>query len=382
VVRAANIPQNSSIRIKILLAILAALTLCLVALLPRQLQARQVAAHLDMGMALLKQGNVAEAEREWKAALQAAPENADAYQGLGRLTLAQGRLSDARDALNHLADLRPKEPHVLCELAALEYRVVATQAQSEAALQDATRAAALEPDCVRAQTVAGDACMDHGDQKRGLAYLRRAIQLKPEDVPLTLHGINRMLEANDLAGALAAARDLTRRYPGYTQGYALLATVCALYPRDSPEARSTEGLLLQALRFDPTNALAHARLGYVYLKADDARRAVAHLEAARLLHYQDASLLFNLSAAYRKMGRNADASRVERAFQQISRLENELSTLEKQAAMAPADAVLARRVQQTRAALETAQRASEEPAQTKTDSLPALPSVPNRGGAP
>lgn len=379
--QATNLQSSRPIRFKILLILLVALIVCLIALLPRLLQAREAATHLDAGMVLLNQGNAAEAEREWKAALEAAPANADAYKGLGKLYLAQGRLSEAHAALNPLADLHPKEPHVLCELAAEEYRAAANPNQADMALQDALRAAVLEPDCVRAQTVAGDICMDNGDQKRGLSYLHRAVQLKPEDVPLALHAINRMLEANDRAGALAATRDLTQRYPGYAQGYAMLATVCDLYPRDSPEARSTESLLLKALHLDPTNALAHARLGNLYLKAGDARRAVAHLEAARFLQYEEASLLFSLSTAYHKIGRNAEAIRAERAFQQISRLKNELSVLEKQAAMAPGDAALAQRSKAIRAALERAERASEEPIRSQADFKQALPPGMNGGEA-
>ena len=80
-------------------------------------------------------------------------------------------------------------------------------------------------------------------RRRGLDYLKRAVKLKPEDVPLTLHYINRLLEANDLAGALTVARGLTERYPGYAQGYVLMAMAGGQYPPASPEARATEGLL-------------------------------------------------------------------------------------------------------------------------------------------
>src|ERR1051326_3812513 len=244
--------------------------------------------HLYRGAELLEQKQPALAEQEWLAAKQLTPDNPNVYRALGELYRAQGRMAEAHTVYNRLADLVPKEPHVLCTFAEEEVHH-SSRSTFEDAVKDAIRAAEMEPNCVRALTVAGDACLDKGDQKRGLDYLHRAVSLKPEDVPLTLHYINRMLEANDRAGVLAASRELTQRYPGYAQGYALMATVSDLYPRDSPEARSTESLLLKALRLDPTNALAHAKLGYVYLKSADYKRAVSHLEAARLLPFEQSS---------------------------------------------------------------------------------------------
>ncbi len=360
------------------MVILAGLVLCAPYLYTLTTRHSRAEAHLYQGAERMKQGQQAQAEQEWLAAKQLTPDNPNVYRALGELYRAQGRIPQARVVYNRLADLVPKEPHVLCAFAEEEVRR-STQNTYEDAVKDALRAAALEPNCVRALTVAGDVSMDKGDQKRGLDYLRRAVRLKPEDVPLTLHYINRMLEANDPAGVLAAARDLTQRYPGYSQGYALMATVSDLYPHDSPEARSTEGLLLKALRLDPTNALAHAKLGYVYLRAGNIKRAVPHLEAARLLRFDQTSLLFNLSEAYRKSGRSADAARVEREFQQISRLENEISTLERQASMAPADTALQKRILDVRLALDRAKQASREPSLPERNFKKALPPGMNGG---
>jgi predicted Zn-dependent protease len=269
-------------------------------------------------------------------------------------------MPEARAARNRLADLVPGEPHVLCTFGQAELSSGSPD-RFEMAAKDALRAAKLEPNCVLALTLAGDISMDRGDQKAGLEYLKRAVKLKPEDVPLTLHYINRLLEANDLAGALAVARGVTERYPGYAQGYVLMAMAGGQYPPASPEARATEGLLLKALRLDPTNALAHVRLGNLYLKAADFARAVPHLEAGRLLRYDQASLLFNLAEAYRRTGRTAEADRVQQSFQKISRLDNELSALDKQSAASPMDTSIKKRRSEVRAALERAKQVFNEP---------------------
>jgi predicted Zn-dependent protease len=337
----------------------------------------QAESHLYRGAELLRQKLPADAEREWLAARNLTPNDANVYRALGELYRAQGRTADARVAYNRLADVAPREPHVLCEFAEQELRSSTPENVAEATA-DALRAARLEPSCVRALTIAGDASMDQGDQKIGLSFLRRAVTLKPEDVPLALHLTNRLLEANDLAGALAVSRDLTRRYPGYSQGYALMATVCALYPRDTPESRSAAGLFLKALQCDPTNGLAHAKLGYLYVNTGDAARGIRHLEAARLLRYSQSSLLYTLARAYRSAGRDADSERVQREYQQIAKLEQQLTLLERQAQTAQGDAALQKRLRDTAAALDQA-RAGSTAAQPPPAPKVALPPGMNGG---
>jgi lipopolysaccharide biosynthesis regulator YciM len=312
--------------------------------------------YLEKGAQSLAQGNVSEAEQAWLAASRLTPENPNVYRVLIELYRAQGRLSEAHTVANRLADVAPKEPHVLCELAEAELRVPGN-ALTTIASQDALRAAKIEPECVRALTVAGDACLRAGDYKQGLGYLRRATQLKPEDVPLTIHLIGKMLETSDIQGVREIVDGLIRRYPGYAQGYVLMATVCALYPQNSPENRSTESLLLKALRLDPTNALAHAKLGVLHLNARDGKRALPHLEAAQYLGYNSSALIFNLHQAYKLLGRNVEAQRALTDFTKISQLENEQNTLEKQQVGSPGDREIQKRLERVNLLLEKAQSA-------------------------
>src|SRR5205823_3214480 len=163
-----------------------------------------------------------------------APSNPTVYRALGTLYLHQGRLPEARTALLRLAALSPSEPHALCGLAEAELQAGPT-ALLEAAAEDGARAAALEPACVRAQTVAGNAWISKGDLRRGLGYLRSAVRLNPADVPLTLHFARTLLDAQQLDEAAGVAQELTRRYPGFAEGYVLLATCYGGYPPGSPQ---------------------------------------------------------------------------------------------------------------------------------------------------
>jgi predicted Zn-dependent protease len=321
----------------------------------RVLPRLEAGRHLEAGAQHLQAGRLQEAEAAWLAAKQLTPDNPNVWRGLSALYRAQGRMPEAHEAVNRLADLVPKEPHLLCEFVAEELRR-SPQGMYEATARDAERAATLEPNCVRALTLAGETAKRKGDDKRAIAYLRRAAQVKPEDVPLTLHLINTMLEANDAAGALETAQELTRRYPGYAQGYALIGVAAGAFPKDRLLGHQVEEALKTALRLEPTNALAHARLGQFYNTGGDPRRALPHLQAALLLYYDRTSLLFQLSQAYRAQGDTAAAERLFRAFQRISAQENQLSALQKQSATTPGDSELALRARQTTDALAEARR--------------------------
>lgn len=305
--------------------------------------------HLLAGVELANAGDAPRAEAEWTEALRAAPENPNAYRALGALYLSRGQFEAARRVLRELARRAPREEHTLCELAEAELRR-ASPADVRDAAEDASLAAVLEPDCFRARTVAGNAWVRLGDTARGIPHLQAALRLNPADVPLRQQLVRILLEDQQLAAATRAAEALTRRYPGYGHGYALLAACYQLYPPGSPEARQALGTARRCLALEPTNALAHAEAGKLLLRQERAREALPHLEAARVLNPRRTSTLFDLSRAYQAVGRPRDAEELRKQFRRRSDMENELAALEKRQALHPEDR-LVRRIRQLTAAL-------------------------------
>src|SRR6266702_2293764 len=68
----------------------------------------QVMHLLQLGSEAMHRGNVAEAEIDFKQAVAAAPELADAYLGLGLTQLRQAKLDDAAKSLEQAAKLNPQ----------------------------------------------------------------------------------------------------------------------------------------------------------------------------------------------------------------------------------------------------------------------------------
>jgi tetratricopeptide (TPR) repeat protein len=320
----------------VLLAILAAVAALAPFLSRRVVRSMAAGTRLESGAALLAVGDATGAERDWRDAARIAPGDPNVYRALGALYLAQGRLPEARTTLHRLAAVAPREPHTLCELAEVELRA-RTVPLLQAAAEDGDRAAALEPECVRARTVAGNAWIERGDLRRGVDHLRAAVRLNPADVPLALHLTRSLLEAQQVEEAAQAAEGLTRRYPGHAAGYVLLGVVYQLYPPASPQGRSVRAVLERAVRLDPTNALAQAQLGHVLLNVGEPAAAVRYLQAARYLNPAKSSTLFDLSRAYAATGRPAQAERLARTYRQRSALENEVAMAEKRLVVQPAE---------------------------------------------
>jgi predicted Zn-dependent protease len=341
---AVNPPSRSSLTARPLVTIVLLLLLAgTVPLVNRQV-ARTLSAqgHLYRGVEAMNAGRADEAERAWNEALRAAPENPNAWRALGGLYISQGRLAEARDLLRRLSDRAPGEEHTLCELAEVEFKQ-GNPDSVRAAAEDAARAARLEPACFRAHTVAGNAWLLLGDAARGLHHLRAAARLNPSDTPLVQQLIRGLLEGQQLPEATRRAEALTARYPGFAQGYALLAVCYQLHPPDTPRARKALETARRCIDLDPTNALGQAQVGRLMLRDGDRQAAVRHLEAARFLNPERTATLFDLARAYRVTGRRAEAEAVQTLFRTRSALENELAALAKQLVMDPANNRLAAR---------------------------------------
>lgn len=290
--------------------------------------------YVNLGTAALERGGVREAEAAWLQAGRLASNNPNVYRALGSLYLSQNRWAEARSALNRLADLAPQEPHALCELAEAELRSGSAQLLVAAAI-DGERAAKLEPDCIRAQTVAGNAWLSRGDERRTVLFLRRAVRLKPADVPLALHFGRVLLTFRRPEEAAAVGRDLAHRFPGCAEGYALQGESYLAYAPRSPELRQAANLFQRALNLDPLYEVARARLGHLLLERGETKAALQQLECARLLAPRDTSVMFDLARAYRRADRTADAVATEREFSHWNGLETQASELERRLLLEP-----------------------------------------------
>lgn len=353
---------------------LLSLLLILVVLYPvvhrRVLLSNEVIQRLEHGKALLDQGQIAEAEQEWLKAQRIAPNNPTVLKWLATLYFSQRRTQEARGLFHHLVKVAPEEEHILCQLAEAEMIRGGADLQ-EMATQDATQAASLEPDCFRAQRVAGELAERQHDTKQAITYLKQALRLNPADIPLRIKLIGKLMEVSELPYAVVLAQEMVDRYPGLAVGYLLLGDLHLRSAVGSKEQESSLQDFLNALHCDPTNGIAHAQLGHLYRQKKQFREAIRHLEAASLLLHSPSTVLSDLYETYKACGDMAQGEQLRTLLAQRQSTESEAQTLSKRLMAEPENMVLKRRYREV-----LSQLAQEVPLPSPPFALEAEPKSP------
>ncbi len=179
-------------------------------------------------------------------------------------------------------------------------------AQSDAgALKSAREAAALAPESFDAQFTLGRALYGAGDLPSAARAFRAAVALRPEDARALFFLATSLEQSGDDAGALAAYRELATRQPQAAEGHLGLGVI--LVKRGGAE--SEEGLkeLSRALEINPDLYEARVALGRALVARGRAAEAVEHLRRAAQLAPGNPEPHYQLSIAYRRLGRKEEA---------------------------------------------------------------------------
>ncbi|HEX6183021.1 MAG TPA: tetratricopeptide repeat protein [Pyrinomonadaceae bacterium] len=201
---------------------------------------------------------------------------------------AQGRGKEAADALVLLAV------------------VLAVRGDAAGALKASGRAAELAPDSFDARLTHGRALYGAGDDAGAARSFRAAVALRPGD-PRPLFFLASTLErAGDDAGALAAYRELAVAQPRAAEGHLGLGAL--LVKRGGAEAEEGIKALARAVELDPDLYEARVTLGRALVARGRAAEAVEHLQRAAALAPGNPEPHYQLSLAYRRLGRKEEAA--------------------------------------------------------------------------
>ncbi|HEY7512826.1 MAG TPA: tetratricopeptide repeat protein, partial [Vicinamibacteria bacterium] len=141
-------------------------------------------AHAARGYALSLAGEAAEAEREFKTAIELDKRLFEGYYFCARMCLEQGRLPDAARLFGQAAEARP-EDYQSRVLLALTLRGLGdperAAREGRKGVDVASRHLESYPDDVRALYMIGMELIRIDDRERGLEYLERALALDPDD---------------------------------------------------------------------------------------------------------------------------------------------------------------------------------------------------------
>jgi tetratricopeptide (TPR) repeat protein len=242
-----------------------------------------VSGHLYnlLGLVYEAQGHAKEAVAALQEAIKSEPAMEQNYLDLGNILLSHRMLPAAVETAKRAATLFPNSAQTLLLKGSVELRV----GQFSDAVESYGRMLALDP--------------ASSDGRLGLAEAQFAA------------GMNDKARAGFESGLKQFPKDAR-----FNVQYALMLLKVAETGDASAEERATR-LLKSAVALDPASSEAHYQLGELALKKGDPAGAVSHFDAAARFSPQDARISFALAQAYRRLGRNEDASREMELYQRL-----------------------------------------------------------------
>ena len=276
------------------------------------LGADEFAKALAVGHALVAGRRFREAAELFDALVAARPSDRAALYGAALATFNAGRAAEAEPLARRAADAALAEGRGqgrgrdAADALVLLAVVLAVRGDGAGALEASARAAALAPDSFDARLTHGRALYGAGDDAGAAAAFRAAAALRPGD-PRPLFFLASALErAGDDAGALAAYRELAAAQPRAAEGHLGLGAL--LVKRGGAEAEEGVRALARAVEIDPDGYEARVTLGRALVARGRAAEAVEHLRRAAALAPGNPEPHYQLSLAYRRLGRREEAA--------------------------------------------------------------------------
>ena len=140
--------------------------------------------HASKGIVLALSGRYSEAEREFEIALRLNPKLYEAYYYYARACFSQGKLDQAAVLLEHATAVRPDSIDALSMLGGIYRGQKREQLKTETfkkCLDAAESQLEFYPGDIRPLLLGAIALMDLGQTKRGLEWMRRALELESRD---------------------------------------------------------------------------------------------------------------------------------------------------------------------------------------------------------
>jgi Flp pilus assembly protein TadD len=184
--------------------------------------------------------------------------------------------------------------------------VLAVRGDEAGALKAARQAAALAPHNFDAQFTLGRALYGAGDTAAAVAAFRAARTLKPSDARALFFLATTLERAGEEAEALDAYRELARLRPDEAEGHLGLGVLLVRKGGAGVEEGLSE--LVRALGINPNLYEARVTLGRSLVARGRAAEAVEHLSRAAALAPENPEPHYQLSLAYRRLGRKEDAA--------------------------------------------------------------------------
>jgi tetratricopeptide (TPR) repeat protein len=246
-----------------------------------------------------RQGARHEAERLYRAVLEAQPSHPGALHRLGAACMQSGRREEAVELLRRARTAEPASPVVHNDLGI----ALASMQQADEARAAYEQAIALAPDYAEAHNNLGMLCAALGRFAEAVACYHRAIAARPDFAGARNNLGNALVTLWRFDEAIAQFLKAIAAAPNFAEAHSNLATALAaldLYEGAAAHYR-------QAVTIKPDFAAAHINLGHTLVALNRPEEAIAACRRAIELTPQSGDGYFALGHALRMLGQLAEA---------------------------------------------------------------------------
>ena len=188
-----------------------------------RLQPDYAEAHANLGVALEKQGQLAEALASYHEAIRLRPDQADAYYNAGNVLKATGRLDEAVQHYRAALRIRPDDAEALVNLGAA-LTMLARHTDASTCYEQAVR---INPTSAEAWNNLGTACEALGRTQDALGHYQRALSIQPGYAEAWNNLGNALSRLGNPIEAMAGYRRAIELNPDYAEAHYNLGLVCA-----------------------------------------------------------------------------------------------------------------------------------------------------------
>jgi tetratricopeptide (TPR) repeat protein len=152
------------------------------------------ATHVNLGVALKKQGETKTAITHFKKALAIKPDYADAYYNIGTIYADQGKLEKAIAVYNQAIAIEPDYAEAFYNMGV----ILQEQGKLEEAIEAYTKALAIKPDHAEAYSNMGVTLQEQGKLEEAIEAYNKALAIKPNYADAWSNGAEALEKWNKL----------------------------------------------------------------------------------------------------------------------------------------------------------------------------------------
>ena len=270
----------------------------------------------DVGKDLLREARWVEAANLFVALVEKLPNDSSILYGAALATFNSERVVEAEQLVHRAVTAAFAEKNTAANPSEINQRaadalvlqavVLANRKDDNGALKSASQAVSLSPGSFDAQFALGRALFGTGDYTGAARAFQKAVSIKPADSKARFFLATALEKSADDAGALLAYRELTVRDPLSAEGHLGLGVLLVKRGRSSIEEGISE--LQRCLSINSNVYEARVTLGRVLVSKGRAADAIEHLRVAAELAPNNPEPHYQLSLAYRKLGKKDEAA--------------------------------------------------------------------------